>query len=456
VTGAVQVSLGIAAASAPTAIELRPYQVRGLAAVRKHLAAGRKSVLLVAPTGAGKGTIAAHVLASSVSKGRRALFIVHRREIVLDVAKRLRRAGVERVGVLAGDAHEGDADACVWVCSVQTLFARKGVRPLADLIVWDEAHHCVASTYLQVREAYPAATHLLLTATPERSDGTAMGDVAQELVVCTSTKELQELGVLSGCDLVFPPGRQKELSQGPVEAYLEHGKGRRAVFFCQNTHHARTVAEQLLAAGVPAGLVIGTTGQAEREATLERLRAGELLAVVNVFCLTEGWDCPPVEVCVLARGCGSASMFLQCIGRVLRPSPETGKDRALLIDLCGSVHEHGLPDDEREFSLSGSPIKLSKKLPPITTCKACGAAFRPVPKCPRCGLERPPPELPTVAKATLQRGKPIVDEAEKRAFWQEQTLIAQAKGYKNGWVGFRFKEKYGFWPPRRWALQEAS
>jgi DNA repair protein RadD len=454
VTGAVQMSLGAAAVVAAPAIELRPYQLRGLAAVRKHLAAGRKSVLLVAPTGAGKGTIAAFVLASSLAKGRRALFVVHRREIILDVARRLRRAGVERVGVLAGDAHEGDADASVWVCSVQTLFARKAA-PLADLIVWDEAHHCVASTYLQVREAYPNATHLLLTATPERADGTAMGDVAQEIVVCTSTKELQELGVLSPCDLVFPPSRQKELSQDPVEAYQEHAPGKRAVFFCQNTHHAKEVLKQLEAAGIPAGLVIGTTKQAERDATLERLRSGELLVVVNVFCLTEGWDCPPVEVCVLARGCGSASMFLQCVGRVLRPSPETGKDRALLIDLCGSVHEHGLPDDERTFSLSGNPISLAKKLAPITTCKGCGAAFRPVPKCPRCGLERPPPELPTVAKATMRRGVPIVDEAEKRAYYDEQIKTASLRNYKDGWAGFRFKDKYGFWPPRKWRLQEA-
>jgi DNA repair protein RadD len=436
-------------------IILRPYQERGLAAVRRHYGAGRRSVLLVGPTGMGKGTVAAFVLAGAVSKGRRALFVVHRIEIVKDVAGRIRDAGVERVSVLAGDATAIDPEAQVVVCSVQTLFAR-GERPSADIIVWDEAHHCVARSYLDVREAYPNARHLGLTATPERSDGTGLGDCFEVLEVCATVAELTALGVLAPCDVIAPSTRQKELAADPVEAYLMHSAGKRAVFFCQTVHHATETASALLAAGVPAGVVDGGTPADEREATLEALRTGSLLAVCNVFCLTEGWDCPPVETVVLARPCGSVATFLQCIGRGLRTSPETGKSRALLLDLCGASHEHGLPDDERVFSLDGAPIKLANKPPPLTTCQECGAVFRPVPACPRCGTLRPKPELPEVRPSRLIRSPAVVTERDKLDVYLSLLEVAEERGYKDGWAGHVFKDRFGYWPPRSWRARRVA
>jgi superfamily II DNA or RNA helicase len=160
---------------------LRDYQIRAIDQVREAFRETRR-VLLVMPTGAGKTATASQILAWAVARGRRCLFIVHRREIVQDTHRRLLAAGVSCGLVMAG---QPTTDAPVQVCSVQTLAAR-GLHPPADLLVWDEAHHVAAATYGAIRAKYPEAWHLGLTATPERTDGKSVlgyfdGRVAAEL-----------------------------------------------------------------------------------------------------------------------------------------------------------------------------------------------------------------------------------------------------------------------------------
>jgi len=94
---------------------------------------------------------------------------------------------------------------------------------------------------------------------------------------------------------------------------------------------------------------------------------------------------PAVETIILARACGTVSSFLQACGRGLRPSPETGKRRCLVLDLTGAAILHGLPDDERVWSLEGAPRRVGKALAPLARCQACFAVFHAQATCPRCG-----------------------------------------------------------------------
>ena len=182
---------------------LRDYQTRAIDLVRAEYRRGRKSVLLVLPTGAGKTATASQLIAWAVARGRRCLFVVHRREIVLDTARRLAAANVPCGVVMAA---ERPTDAAVQVCSVQTLTAREQ-HPPADLIVWDEAHHCAAETYRDIRAQYPTAWHLGLTATPERSDGAPLGDAFEALVAPITVAELVSAGHLAPIDVVAPSAR---------------------------------------------------------------------------------------------------------------------------------------------------------------------------------------------------------------------------------------------------------
>jgi superfamily II DNA or RNA helicase len=423
---------------------LRDYQLRAIDLVRAEYRRGRKAVLLVLPTGAGKTATASQLIAWAVARGRRCLFVVHRREIVLDTHRRLVAAGVPCGVVMAG---ERASDAAVQVCSVQTLTAREQ-HPAADLIVWDEAHHCAADTYRDIRAQYPSAWHLGLTATPERSDGAPLGDAFEALVAPITVAELVAAGHLAPIDVVAPPTRlQSAIGATPADAWREHGGGRPAVIFTGTIAESR---ECVAAIGERAAHIDGSTSRRERDEILRRFEAGELDVVSNCSVLTEGWDSARAEVCVLARGCGSLPVYLQTIGRVRRTGGNTAK-RCLLLDLAGAAHEHGMPDEDREWSLVEGQAKRRSDREALSTCLHCGAVSRYASRgarCRRCGQPWPEAERVEVRRQQLAAVVPSSTRREREVELERLRQIARQRGYKAGWIGVRFKEKFGFWPRR--------
>jgi DNA repair protein RadD len=365
---------------------LRPYQERAIADLRATYAAGRRAPCLVLPTGAGKTVVASTIIRSAVARGQRCLFLAHRRELIDQSVAKLEACGVTNVRMIRAQHDVGDPTAPVTVASVPTLTNWMDRLPLADLVLFDECHHTKAETWKRLADAYARARLLGLTATPQRGDGAPLGDIFDSLVVGATVRELMALEHLVGCRVWAPPMTldTAEMALDVVGAYQKHASGKRAVVFCASVEHATTVAGELAAAGIAAGMVHGTGSAQARTETLARFRAGELRVITNVHVLTEGWDDPGVEVCILARKPVHVGTFLQMAGRVLRPAP--GKTGALLIDLCGSVHDHGTPDMDREFSLDGKAISGVKR-DPIRQCPHCGSVFLSTSECPTCGAE---------------------------------------------------------------------
>jgi superfamily II DNA or RNA helicase len=425
-------------------MQLRDYQIRAIDLVRGEYRRGRRAVLLVLPTGAGKTATASQLIAWAVARGRRCLFLVHRREIVLDTHRRLVAAGVACGVVMSG---EPTLDAPVQVCSVQTLVAREQ-HPPADLLVWDEAHHCAAETYREIRAKYPSAWHLGLTATPERSDGAPLGDAFEALVAPISVAELVEAGHLAPIDVIAPPTRlQSAIGATPADAWREHGGGRPAVIFTGTIAESR---ECVAAIGERAAHIDGSTPRRERDEILRRFERGDLDVVSNCSVLTEGWDSARAEVCVLARGCGSLPVYLQTIGRVRRTGGNASK-RCLLLDLAGAAHEHGMPDEDREWSLTEGQAKRRSDREALSTCLHCGAVSRYASRgarCRRCGQPWPEVERVEVRRQQLAAVAVTSTRREREDELARLQRIARERGYKPGWIGVRFKEKYGFWPRR--------
>lgn len=423
-------------------MELRDYQVRAIDLVRGEYRRGRRAVLLVLPTGAGKTATASQLIAWAVARGRRCLFLVHRREIVLDTHRRLVAAGVACGVVMSGEA---SVDAPVQVCSVQTLTAREQ-HPPADLLVWDEAHHCAAETYREIRAQYPSAWHLGLTATPERSDGAPLGDAFEALVAPISVAELVEAGHLAPIDVVAPPTRlQSAIGATPADAWREHGGGRPAVIFTGTIAESR---ECVAAIGERAAHIDGSTPRRERDEILRRFERGDLDVVSNCAVLTEGWDSARAEVCVLARGCGSLPVYLQTIGRVRRTGGNAAK-RCLLLDLAGAAHEHGMPDEDREWSLTEGQAKRRSDREALSTCLHCGAVARYASRgarCRRCGQPWPEAERVEVRRQQLAAVVPSSTRREREVELERLRQIARQRAYKPAWVGVKFKEKFGYWP----------
>ena len=407
------------------AMPLRPYQLRAVEEARSHIRAGARSVLLVAPTGAGKGTIAAHLLASAASRGKRALFLVHRSELVRDIAARIAREGVPRVAVEMGGETRRDADALVTVATVQTLAARTYADDAAELVVVDEAHHATCSSYRDTLARCPRARVVGLTATPERHDGLGLGDVFDRLVVAASVRELTEAGHLVPARVLAPASQVASLAESPAEAYITRAEGRRTIIFCSTIAHAREVAEELRGKGVRAAAV-----DSESDARGAHLEA-------------------------FARGVGHAGAWLQIVGRALRPCE--GKRDALVIDLRGNVHEHGLPADDRMWTLDGAkPIAVVAELA-LRQCPACGGVFRAdewaEATCPDCGhVQRARPN-PAVVRAQLEevraRALATGDLDGRIAYLRDQVAAARSKGWKDGWAVMQFQRRFGRYPSKR-------
>lgn len=473
---------------------LRDYQQRTVDAVRERLASGSRSVCVVIPTGGGKTRVGCELAGDRA----RLLWVAHRTELIAQAAHRLRESGHD-VGVIAPGAPP-DPWAPVQVGSVDTLIAR-GHRPQADRIIWDEAHHCAADTYAGVLESYPDAELIGLTATPQRGDGKPLGDYYSDLVVGATYSELIEAGCIVPCRVRRPSEPLgSDLAKHPLDEWRNVAEGRLTFAFAPSVKQARQWAREFTEAGIPSAHVEGGQDSITRRRTLADFRAGNIRVLWNVYVLTEGVDVPEAGCCLLARGIGASATYLQIVGRVLRPHPD--KPDAILIDMPGASHVHGLPTADREYALTGRAIRVTGEA--LKNCRQCGTVVPvAVMQC-DCGFAWPKLERkkPKIFDLELQwaveqaGGNPEdVDEAHKRREWdrlltlcQERERwsvsfakrefkklfgadppvawrmasppelkmrelaalrgIAKSRGYKPGWVGVRFKDLFGHWPPR--------
>lgn len=376
------------------AFELRPYQQSIIQQARDLIRSGETSILLQSPTGSGKTALTAHMLGSASGRGMQSWFVVHRRELIKQSARTFRSVGIPHGIVAAGFV--GDSRQPVQICSVQTLAQRHKRMRAPRLICWDECHHVAAASWAKIHEAYPDAIHVGLSATPERMDGTGLGRWFKNLVTGPSVEALIEQGYLSKYRL-FAPSRpdmsgvrtvggdyvkralssvmdKPSITGDAVAHYRRLAAGKRAVAFCSSIEHSQHVVAQFQAAGFRADHVDGETDPKVRDAVLQRFERGETQILSNVELFGEGVDIPGIEVAILLRPTQSLSLYLQQVGRALRPAP--GKAEALILDHAGNALKHGLPDDDRQWSLEGEKRKRKDRDIDDVAVRQCPQCFR--------------------------------------------------------------------------------
>lgn len=330
-------------------LERRAYQDIAVGNVETEWSNGARSVLLVAPTGSGKTELGRRLVGA-----RSTLWCAHRRELVNQAADRLRaHAGRGSVGIIMAGEHETPS-ARIQVGTVQTLIAR-GRHPEVELVVLDEAHHYMAVDWKAFADTYPNAKFLGLTATPERKDGEALGDIFERLVVAANYSELIRDGYLVPARVLQPPmNLGNDLAQDPLDAWAKHAEGSLTFCFAGRVDIAKAWAQRWRDHGVIADTIDANTPKRERDEILTRFKRGLIRCLMNVNTMTEGVDVPEARAAILARAFGHVGGYLQAAGRVLRPAKD--KPDAILIDLCGATLRHGLPTQDRKYSLTGRAI----------------------------------------------------------------------------------------------------
>ena len=443
-------------------IHLRPYQSAGIASIREAFGPLRKRApLYVLPTGGGKSLTFSFIAHGAAAKGNRVYILSHRQELIDQISSALELTGTPHGFIAAGYP---TLEAHVQIASVQTLVRRLDRTPQPDLIVIDEAHHARAETFERIIREWPRAKLLGVTATPIRLSGEGLGTIFDHLIVGPSMRELIDAGYLAPYRMFRPPTadasdlpkRGGEFVTAAAEAlmnkpaitgsalahYRQHADGLPALVFCVSIQHAKSVADQFREAGYAAFSIDGTMERTVRRGVVEDFRAGRIKVVTSVALLEEGFDMPGAHVGIFLRPTQSLGLYLQQVGRLLRPCE--GKTHALLLDHVGNCYRHGLPDEPRQWTLAAD--ERGEKRKPGASVRICAHCFCALPSqaktCSECGYEFPakPREIEQrdgeLAEVTPEM---LAKRAERREQGRAQSLealreIARRKGYRPEWA----------------------
>jgi len=441
-------------------MKLRPYQELNLQALRQSYRTGHKAPLFVGPTGYGKTVLFAHITRNAVDRGRRVMILCHRAELIDQIVNALRQVNITPC-IVAPDQPEFDAR--VYVASVWTLHNRLSRYPTPDLLVVDEAHHAVQkTTWGKIMSFWPNAHRLGVTATPIRLSGEGLGEMFDDLVIGPTTQELIDGGYLSpvtvyapstaditgvkkrGGDYVLGELETAITKSGVVGDAITHyerlAAGKRAVVFCVSVEHAKAISNAFNQEGIPSESIDGSLDSEERKRRINDFRQGRTLVLTSCDLVSEGFDLPAIEVGISLRPTASEGLWLQQVGRCLRTAD--GKANAIILDHAGNTHRHGLPTDEREWSLQGRQKKEGKeKSDSVRTCKHCFACSPSAASaCRECGepfpikarkVETRDGELSEVTKTTRKQR-----QRNDAATLEGLIELGRLRGYKNpvGWA----------------------
>jgi superfamily II DNA or RNA helicase len=425
-------------------IQLRPYQQSLIQGIFEQWKSAPR-VMAQLPTGGGKTVIFSAVADEFLRRSERCLILAHREELVSQAAAKLEAVTGKPAGVIKA-GYAPNPLFPIQVASVQSMVNRLNHYPDFGLVVIDEAHHSPANTYRKVLESYPNAYQLGVTATPIRTDGTGFDDLFDALVCGPTVRELIDLGHLSPFRLfAASPMETKgvktvagdfsaaglakannvvKLSGQLVEAYTAHCPDRRCLVFAISVEYSQAIAARYNAAGIPAIHLDGETPSEERKEALSRFAAGEIKVITNCALFGEGLDIPAIDAVQIARPTKSLGLWLQMVGRALRPAP--GKDHAVLLDHTKNYAIHGLPTRRRVWTLEGveqEPEALEDR------GDGLGLVKKEI--------------VEEVAKLVEVEDTPEDDPAippELMEWYRRKLGICSARGYNRGWLKYQLAE----------------
>jgi len=338
-------------------VKLRPYQRRAVDAIARCLADNR-STLLVAATGLGKTVMLAHAIAE-VSGGKRAMVLAHREELVTQNAKTIGAVLGEPCDIEMSTSHADLPNmmgrrARVIVASKDSLHPKRLERFDPDefgLIVTDEAHHATSESYTRIYDYFSQSKHLGVTATPNRHDEEALGQVFETTAmiygIADGIRDGWLVPIVAYSPIVHDLNLDRvktvagDLSQSELGAQLENERpvhevcvttiercgDRRALLFAVSVRQAQMIADRLNNYRADcARFISGETPKEERAAVIAAHKRGQFQYLANCNVATEGYDDPGIGAVVMARPTKSLPLFTQMVGRGTRPMPGLVED----------------------------------------------------------------------------------------------------------------------------------
>jgi len=314
--------------------QLRDYQME---TVVKALSAGRGVIAL--PTGAGKTVVALKIIHAI---DRPTLITVHTKELFRQWENAITKTFRMKAGMIGDGVYDPRP---VTVAMLQTATRIRDELPDYDVWVADEVHHIPAMEFWKVATAINAVYRYGLSATPRREDGADLAIIAGtgEMVANITPEYLIEKGWLAKPKFVLVDVPSIRLPRNWIKAYSEGivrnevrnklivdvakklvGEGLQTYVHVERIVHGKILSEKL---NCP--FICGKDSTKRRKKVIEDFNSGNLRLLVSTL-LGEGVDIPGLNAIVLAHGLKSSTMFIQRVGRSLRPSE--GKNEAIIVD----------------------------------------------------------------------------------------------------------------------------
>ena len=343
-------------------MELRPYQKESMESVFEQWEEVDKT-LLVLPTGCGKTIVFAKITEQCVKGGKRVLILAHRGELLEQAADKI--AKTTGLGCATEKAEQSSLNTWyrIVVGSVQTLMREKRLnqfdRDYFDVIIIDEAHHCISDSYQKVLQYFSNAKVLGVTAIPDRGDMKNLGSYFESLAYEYSLPKAIKEGYLCPIkaqtiplklDLSGVSQQAGDFKTSDIDTALDpylfqigdemrkYCTNRKTVVFLPLVKTSQKFTHILNELGFRAVEVNG--GSDDRAEVLQDFESGKYNVLCNSMLLTEGWDCPSVDCVVVLRPTKVRALYSQMVGRGTRLCE--GKKELLLLDFLWHSERHEL------------------------------------------------------------------------------------------------------------------
>ncbi|KAL8682468.1 MAG: hypothetical protein Q9186_001511 [Xanthomendoza sp. 1 TL-2023] len=378
------------------AIHLRNYQEECIQSVLSYLNKGHKRLGISLATGSGKTVIFTQLIdriKPSQPSATQTLIIAHRRELVEQAAKHCSNAYPTKLVEIEMGNLQASGSADITVASVKSLNSGHRISKFDParfkLVIVDEAHHIVASSYMDTlrhfglvksRDAAYSPTDMLqhsgpatssgtayppaligVSATLSRFDGIRLSDAIDHIVyhkdyidmiqdnwlsnvIFTTVQSKADISrVKKGPSGDFQTGdlstavNNAETNEITVRSWLSKAADRKSTLvFCVDLAHLTALTAAFRSHNVDARFVTGDTSKQIRGERLDAFRNRQYPVLLNCGVFTEGTDIPNIDCVLLARPTRSRNLLVQMIGRGMRLHPE--KTNCHVIDMVASLN----------------------------------------------------------------------------------------------------------------------
>lgn len=426
------------------------HQVEFLNNIKQSIKNGNKRIMCVASCGFGKSIIIKEICDSATKKNNNYMILVHRIELVNQLNERGLKASM-----------------------VQTISRHINEQPDYKIIIIDEAHLALSQSYLKVINHYKNAIILYFTATPKRLDGLNFSTIADDIVIAKSAKWLIENNYLAPYDYYAPKilvdcdkltttngdytqsdiieQMDKPKIYGDIfNEWCKFAKDKKTIVYASSLSHSKKIVDYFNANGINSAHIDGNTPRAMRDKIINDFKCGNIKILSNYALIVEGFDVPDCECCIIARPTQSLVIHIQSTMRCMRYKPNK---RAIILDFVGNFERHGLPDDDREWSLESIKRPRSTTTEPKILTRTCPNCYKVYQaklglKCPYCNsiVSKTKKEIEYDKQQELIKVEAINRKKKRMEVGRSQTRddlerIARERGYKRSWVWVQCKLK---------------